>query len=406
MPATFKYYLRTDQPNSNGECSLYLRITHNRKMKYHNTGIKLHPSDWNSKRDEVRSGHRQADKINDTLDQLKERANQIRRELAMQLKENADAIKRILESSSSDDFFSLADEYLADLKSNGHYHTQRQSKVAIDKLKRFHNKKHLPVNLIDEAFLQRFVKFMQQPPYNNKASTIHKNIGAISAILDNATQLNMLPYNPTKNEGFKLPKKNGTTTKAKLTFEQIKQIENMQLKPGSNCWNARNAFILAFYFCGIRFGDLCMLRWENVSSGRLRYTMSKTDTDIDVKIPEGAKRFLELYDMKSDTDFILPFLSDMSKEDQKDGGYIRKRIASNNTIVNGCLKDIADQLEISESVSMHVARHSFAQYAVDEKKVPAYHLMILLGHSNIKTTMQYLKTINVSAADKTLDAIF
>ncbi|MEX0906240.1 MAG: tyrosine-type recombinase/integrase [Balneolaceae bacterium] len=408
MPATFHFLLRTDQPNKQGLCSLYLRITHNRRMKYVNTGVKLDPDDWNPDKERVRKSHRTYTKVNDELEIIMSNAHHARRKLAEQKKENADAIKKLLEASSKDDFFELAEDYLDELKRAKQYHTRKQSKVAVDKVKHFHKSNHLPINLIDEEYLNKLVKFMQGPVYENKPSTIHKNMGAISGVLDLAVERRLLPFNPAKSDSFSLPKKNGTIMKAKLDFSQVQDMENMNLDPGSNMWNARNAFVLAFYFCGIRFGDLAMLRWENVKNDRLRYVMSKTGIEIDVKVPDGAKRYLECYHSpgKSDSDYIFPFLTALTKEQQKDPEYIRKRIATNNTIVNDCLKVIARELDINENLSMHVARHTFAQYAIEVKNVPTYRMMILLGHQNIKTTMQYLKTINVKVADETMDQIF
>jgi len=159
-----------------------------------------------------------------------------------------------------------------------------------------------------------------------------------------------------------------------------------------------------------------MLTWKNVKDDRLRYEMSKTGNKIDVKIPTGAKTYLDMYrtEDSKDEDYVLPFLNELTPAERKDSEAVRRKISTWNTIINGSntssdlagLKKIADMAGIEETISMHVARHSFAQFAVDEKEVPTYKMMILLGHQSIKTTMQYLKTINVTAADEAADAIF
>lgn len=418
MTATFKLYLRKDKRNSNGECPIYLRITYNRKTKFVSTGIRVKPKDWNpdTKNEKwVRSGNRDHAVLNSTLRNFLSNAKDTRKELSEKDKLSSVAIKKRLKNNSKDNFFAIAEQHQSEIKEESYY-TWKQNRVAIEKVKKFHGSEDLPLNYIDASFLNKLVRFMQSKPYNNKASTIHKNFGAIRAILDRAVLDKFIAENPMDDPSFKLPKSNGSKSKTKLSSEQIKAIEELNLEKGSNLWHARNAFMLSYYFYGIRVGDLCTLTWKNVKDNRLRYEMSKTENRIDVKIPTGAKRYLDMYRSKDskDDDYILPFLNELSPLERKDGETVRRKISSWNTMINGSntssdlagLKKIADMAGIEETVSMHVARHSFAQFAVQEKEVPTYKMMILLGHQSIKTTMQYLKTINVTAADEAADAIF
>jgi len=413
MPATFHFYQRENRPDKQGLCPIYLRITHNRKLKYVSTGIKVLPKEWNPNKQEVRRNHRTYSKLNEELQTIKDDARSALRELRKQKKISADSIKKLLEYSSKDNFFELAEEYQNEIRPKSYY-TWKQNKVAIEKMKKFHGSDHLPLNYIDTAFLSSFVNFMQQKPYKNKASTIHKNFGAIRAILDKAVLHKLLPENPMNDISFKLPKTNGSKSKTKLNSKQIQEIENLNLERGSTECNARNAFIISYYFCGIRFGDLATLQRKNVKNNRLSYSMSKTGNKIDVKMPDGVKKYLDMYKFESEYDYVMPFLSDLTDEQRENPEYVRKRISSWNALINGQnsddkvtgLKKVAELAGIAEDLSMHVARHSFSQYAIDEKNVPVYRLMVLLGHQNIKTTMQYLKTINVKAADETIDAIF
>ncbi len=414
MPATFKFYLREDRPDNRGYCPLYLRITENRKSKYVSSGIRLKPNQWNDGKEKVNSKHRNPDKLNDDLAIIRADAEQAYRDLKRQKQSSADAIKKRIEHSSKDNFFKLAEDYQQEIKQTSYY-TWKQNRVAIKKLREHHGSDDLPLNFIDPAFLTEFVGKLQSK-YKNKASTIHKNIASIKAILDKAVLYKLIPKNPVDDKAFKLPKKNSPSSKTKLSLKQIDKLKNLDLEPYSNLWHARNAFILSFYFCGIRVGDLFSLKWENVKNDRLKYTMNKTGINIDVKIPDDCKEYLDLYrkDDSTECDFILPFLADLTKKERKNPELVRRQISSWNALINGSdnkkkesgLKKLAKMAGINESLSMHASRHSFAQYAIEEKEVPVYKLMILLGHQNIKTTMQYLKTINVQAADEAIDEIF
>lgn len=418
MTATFKFTLRKDKRNNNGECPIYLRITHNRKTKFLSTGIRVKPNDWNpiTKNEKwVREGNRDHAILNSTLQNFLSNAKDARKELSEKDKLSSVAIKKRLKGNSKDNFFAIAEQYQKEIKEESYY-TWKQNRVAIEKVKKHHGSEDLPLNYIDVSFLTKLVRFMQSKPYSNKASTIHKNFGAIRAILERAVLDQLLTENPMDDPSFRLPKSNGSKSKTKLSSEQIKALEELKLEKGSNLYHARNAFMLSYYFYGIRVGDLCTLTWKNVKDNRLQYEMSKTGNKIDVKIPTGAKRYLDMYHTEDskDEDYILPFLNELSPAERKDSEAVRRKISTWNTIINGSntssdlagLKKIADMAGIEETISMHVARHSFAQFAVDEKEVPTYKMMILLGHQSIKTTMQYLKTINVTAADEAADAIF
>lgn len=406
MSATFIYYIREDRVNRQGLCPIYLKITYERKRRYLNTGIRISPSEWNDDKQKVRRNHRTYQQLNQELEILTEKAQQYYRELNRDGKASAEAIKRRLMSSSKDNFFTLAYEYIDELEANEQFWTKKQTKVAVEKMRTFHGSDDLPLNLIDVAFMEQFQNYLKTK-LGNLPSTIHKNLGAVRIILDRAVKHHLLPANPLKNEGFSIVKKNSTSVKAKLNAEQIQALDELELERGSNHWHARNAFILSFYLCGMRFGDLASLRWKDVKGGRLVYNMNKTGNPINVKIPEGAKRILNHYRSPdtSPKDVILPFLSDLPPEEIESAATVRKKISSANAWVNSCLKDIAKEAGIDETISMHVARHSFAQYGM-EKGITVYKMMMLLGHQSIKVTQDYLKTIDVKLVDETIDAMF
>ena len=411
MPATFHFYLREERPNKRGLCPVYLRITHNRKLKYLNTGIKLSPSDWNPDKEQVRRSHRTYNKLNQELDIIRENASSAYRELNREKRASADAIKKRLEYASKDNFFTLADEYLETLDSAGKFWNWKQTKVAIQKIRDYHKSDHLPVNLIDADFLTKFQGYLLK---KNKPSTILKNFGNIKNVLNLAVRKHLLPANPMNSDDFTLVKNKAGDSKTKLSLKQIEAIENMKLKPGSNLWHARNAFILSFYFCGMRFGDVAELRWDNVKNGRLEYDMNKTGTSISIPIKDGARKILDAYKEYDNNGYVFPFLSDLSDKEQENPRLVRKRISSWNAVVNGQdsdgkttgLKAIAKKANIDEDISMHVARHSFAQYGVNDKEIPPYKMMMLLGHKSVKTTMQYLKSLDLKTVDNVMDEIF
>ena len=88
-------------------------------------------------------------------------------------------------------------------------------------------------------------------------------------------------------------------------------------------------------------------------------------------------------------------------------------IESKNAQVNGKktpgketgLKKLAILAGIDENISMHVARHSLAQIAVD-KGIGLYDLSAVLKHSSLTTTQQYLKSLSEDSVNRTMKKLF
>src|SRR5690606_19779771 len=145
----------------------------------------------------------------------------------------------------------------------------------------------------------------------------------------------------------------------------------------------------------MRFGDVCCLKRENVRGERFEYTMMKTGQHVRGRLPAPALAIVERY--KSESPFVFPFLE---KGDDNDGVHLRRRIATNNTIVNEALKDVARKAKMkADGLSMHVARHSYADFA-RRKSGNLHAIMEALGHSSLQVTQSYLKSLDKDASDE------
>jgi len=162
--------------------------------------------------------------------------------------------------------------------------------------------------------------------------------------------------------------------------------------------NAKLKSLFSFYAGGMWFGDVCLLRLENFVKGRVEYRMLKTNTPVSVPLPEMALQPLQPYFTgKSSDAFVFPFLL---PGDDKDPVRLRRRINSKNVIVNKNLKKVAEEAELKpEGLSMHVARHSFADYA-RTRSGNLYAISKTLGHTSLQVTQVYLKSFDQDAVDQ------
>ncbi len=412
MAVTYHFYLRKDKQREDGKAPIYFRITQNRKSRFLTTSEWIKPKHWNKEKEEVRRSHTTYKSINSILNDKRNKAKQIQADLSKHGKSSAKAIQKRLKKQQSGDFFDLADVYLKEIKENQSYYTHKNAKVAIDKVEAFEGERSLPLNHIDTDYLERFENYLKNK-YKNKPNTVNKNFRAIKGVLKKALKNHLIIINPLTNfEGAKPAK---SKPKTKLSIRQIQALKDFDLEKGSNHWHTRNYFMFSFYSGGIRFGDLCGLKWSDIKENRLSYQMNKNDKVFTIELNEYQQKILNQYGVNRQPDgFIFPLLN--NHKDYSDATYLRKRIASNNTRVNKWLKKLAkrvnkrlkkDRSSIPsiEDISFHVARHSFAQHAV-EQGLSMYELMQTLRHSKIETTEKYLKGLDEQLADKAMKKVF
>lgn len=167
--------------------------------------------------------------------------------------------------------------------------------------------------------------------------------------------------------------------------------------------------MFSFYNAGIRFGDLCRLKWSNIQDGRLKYIMSKSQKNNNpkwknIKLSEQSFAILREYRSSgSDQDFIFPILDTSKNLD--DPFIFDKDKSSKNVMINANLKKIAKKAGIELNLTFHISRHSFARHAAN-MGMNVYAISDALAHSDLKTTQTYLESFNESLLDKEMEAIF
>lgn len=413
MAVTYHYILRTDKQRTDGKAPIYLRITENRKSRQLSTSEWIQPKHWHEEKEVVRRSHRNYKSINSILQGKLDRAKAIQAELSRHNKSSAKAIQQRLKKQQSSDFFDLADVYLEEVKQHQSYYTHKNAKVAIDKVEDFEGSRSLPLNHIDSTYLEDFVRFLEVE-YDNAPNTINKNFRAIRGVIKKALKNHLIGINPLAN--FKGAKRAKAKPKTKLSIKQIHALEVFELDKDCNLWHARNYFMFSFYSGGIRFGDVCGLKWSDIQDGTLVYEMNKNDKVFDIDLNEHQQDILDAYAVNRQPDgFIFNLLN--NHKDYSDAATLRKSISSRNALVNKWLKRLAKRVNKKlkddesatppiEGISFHIARHSFAQHAVSDKDLSVYELMQALRHSNVETTQQYLKGLDKELANKAMKKVF
>jgi len=393
MATTIHLTLRKDKTYKNGESPIYLRVTHNRKVKWWSTGVSLKKSDWNDEKEKVRRSHPGYKKLNDHLTRQKTEARNIELDLKKHDDFSLKKLKRKISGRNDDDFFVFAESYLQELQDADRYWPYRHAKVIVNKVEDFQGGKELRLSQIDADWLDDLKAFLSKPKskggkYENSQNTLAKNFERLKAILNKAVERDYLKENPFKEfDRIKRVK----TTKEKIFYKDFKAIEDLDLEGGSDLWHTRNYFMFSFFNAGIRFGDLCCLRWSNIQRNLLRYKMNKTGKEKEEVLTPQSKKILNHYrDPEADPeDYIFPILKRRYKNDNS--LKCKQEISSRNVLVNKDLKDIAEMAGVEVNLSFHVSRHSYALYLL-ENGADISDISKALGHSSIQQTETYLRS--------------
>lgn len=391
---------------------IYIRITEDRKSRYKSTGISVLPKYWNADRQEIRKSHRRNKHLNRKLREQVREIQKNRDELEKNDKLDLHTLKStISEDADLQSIIHYAREYRKHLNDEDRYWEKRHFKVVIGNIERFirERKKVTTLTKVDAEWIEDFQDYLLTvggPLKNgqrngNSPNTVRKKLQRLKGMFNW-----LIKNKELKNDPFTTVEKveaNRVNSKTKLTFQQIKSIQDLSLEKGSHHWHVRNYFLYSFYNAGIRFGDLCTLTWDNLIDGRLVYSMHKTGKQKSIKQLEPMQEILDLYrtEEASGSALIFPILDDKYDDPME----LRRRISTNNVLTNKRLKIIAAKAGIEANISFHVSRHSFAHYAL-KKGTDLYSISKALGHSDLKTTQQYLKSFDEEKLDKSMENLF
>ena len=154
-------------------------------------------------------------------------------------------------------------------------------------------------------------------------------------------------------------------------------------------------FLFSFYCRGISWSDLVQLKMSNIDGEMIRYSRQKTKNngvpnEYFIKINKELSDIINLYNInKSQDDYLFPVLSKSSPE------KTRKQIKDNLKTYNKNIGKICQLCNITHNfnITSKVSRHSWASIAIEiGEDIPI--TSEGCGHTNISTTMIYVKTNN------------
>jgi len=399
--ASVKIVLR-DEPKQDGLYPLAIRITKDRKSSYIYLDYRIRKEDWDTKEHRVKKSYKNSVRLNNLLQQkLAEVTAEALSLESTKERVSAAAVRESVKPKVGATFFPQAELYLQQLKDAGKYNRYTPDKSRVEHFKTF-LKRDYAFQDITIPLLERFKTYVMHGMGKKQSERSAINhLVVIRSVFSQAIAAGLVDEKHYPFGKGKIAIKFPESSKVGLNEHDIESLENTGLEGKAH--HARNLWLFSYYFAGMRVSDVLRLRWSDFQNGRLYYTMGKNNKSGSLKVPDKAQAILEQYAAFKENadDLVFPELKGV---DLKDRFVMERTIGFKTSAIDKVLKnDVAPAADIKKTLTMHIARHTFAQLAGEEVDIRM--LQKLYRHTNIATTIGYQSNFIHKEADEALDAV-
>jgi site-specific recombinase XerD len=349
-----------------GKRGVYVRVTINSKQEYYPTGYYIDETNFDIGAGLVKGNVHNKEEINSYLRYL---INELDGVLS-NLKRSDEVIsldnfrryysRRVKKDMRFDDYFKAA---LAEKKQNIEPATVELYTRLLTKLKEY--APDISIRSIDKHFIKDWELWLKREK-GLIQNTVNRYLHTLRTFLIKAVEDEVIEVSPFAK--IKISHVQGH--RDFLAQEELDALMKVQI-PEANTGEARAREM--FVFCcltGIRYSDLITLKWSHIRTltSDMHFTMQKTKFPVTIPLIDQAKEILN--------------------RQEKISEFIFKRIT--NQKLNEHLHTLERRAGIQKSLTVHVARHTFATLSL-ERGVPIEVVSKVLGHTDLKTTMVYAK---------------
>lgn len=397
--ATVNPTIDRTHPRKDGTCSIYIRVTFQRKKREYPTGITMKPAEYDRIMKAQRRKSADMMQYNRIMTFFTKAASIIEgltvftftqfENLYLTNTEAADSIKAGFK------------RHIEELKHQKRIGSAVSYETALNSIEGF--KSGLKYADITVTFLKRYEAAMLEA--GKTKATIGIYLRSLRTIMNRADiDRKLYPFGTGKNK-YSIPI--GRNIKKALTLDEISKIYNYEAEAGTTKAMAKDYWVFIYLCNGLNVKDLCLLKWKNIEGDILRYERAKTSRSkkdaemIVVSLKPEAKAILSrwgLPSVNSDT-YVFPHLNkSMTAERERE---IYQQLTKT---INKYMKLIAAELGIKKEVTTYFARHSFATVLRNSGASMEF-ISSALGHSDMKTTKNYLAGFEQETIHKTTDAL-
>lgn len=383
--------VRNARINKNGKVPIFIRITVNGKRQEFSSKQWVVAQLWDSRKGRVKGNKEEARVINQHLDHIRNRLNEIYNELekkgelvtAHALKENYQG--KVINQHTLMGAFSFHNNHMKAQIGKGYAKSTYTKFLTTQKLtKEFiqnqYKKEDLFLSELKHQFITEYELYLKTVR-NCAHNTAMKYLTNFRKIINQALVNEWIEKDP-------FVKFKGSKQEVKRDFLSEEELERIANKTFSV--NRLNIVKDTFLFCcftGLAYVDVAYLKPDNIATGIdgekwLFVDRQKTGSSSNVPLLPPALSIIEKYKNHPDASnkgLLLPVIS--------------------NQKLNAYLKEVADLCNIKKHLTFHVARHTFATTVTLTNGIPIESVSSMLGHKSIKTTQIYAKVVQKKVSD-------
>lgn len=399
--ASIKIVLRK-KSNKEGLFPLCIRVTKDRKTTFIFTGQYINEKDWDNNLSKVKKSHPNSNRLNNFLIKKLSETNEklIEIESSNPLSSQYILKQKLKNKISKITVKNLFEQYIKLIEKSERVSQLAPEKSRISNLLSFIGNNDLYIEDITESFINKFKIYLKIDKRIGPRSIVNHLITLRTiynmAIKEGYVDLKHYPFGKGKIQ-IKLPESN----KIGLNIDEVKTLESLPTDITTPKYHAKNVWLIAFYFAGMRVSDVLQIKWDKIIDDRLFYTMGKNNKVLSLTIPKKALNLINLYKNSiPENEFVFPELFGCKSQDIK---KTRVRINTSVKKFNKHLKKLFIEIGINKNISMHIARHTFGNISGD--KIPIQMLQKLYRHTSITTTINYQGNFMHKDADDALNSV-
>lgn len=410
----YKYSVKSSlsPKNSNGCCSVRLRVSSNSKRVDLHTGIVLKENQWKNGR--VKQGCSvNGIPYNLLNDQLRKQEDFIakfftncmmRDEIADlgELKQQFNYQFKSNSQQNSQEFFYLLDKYIADNAQTRSWTASYYNEWTRVRNSLYNYQQTTSWNSFNETYLNGYLQHLANTMLNEKIKEYIKKLREfLRWARSKRYPVNdiIFDWNPKLQ-----------SSKKQVRFLYIKEIERLiSLNTDKIALQQTRDMFLFQCFTGLRFSDLQKLKKSHITQredGAYSIEiLTKKDVDrVSYKLPKQAALIYEKYRVyEYDNNMLLPVPTNQTYNDHlKELGELID-LQGVYTDYECRLSTITENTTPRKDIQSHDARRTFIVTALNEG-VDVNVIALITSHSDIKVMMPYIK-LHQKGTDKVIDAI-
>lgn len=397
------FILRTDRKaDSNGRFCVYIDYVLQSRHAKVATEVWVEEKFWDNKKRQVTTTHPLSTKFNRQLEIQRREIDERIYDYSQKHRLTLDALRALAQgrtvpkgAKSTDDFVEYAKKVNEEEYKLGKIGVSVRDNALCgfnlfrQFLRQYHGEDSLYIKELNAELCRQYI-FWRQGRGNTNA-TINKTLTPILKAARRATSEGLIDlgiadelsrlYLPTKLEQGE----EDASDVHYLTEEQFgKFIALYDKVKYPRTRDYMDMFLFSFHACGLRISDILTLEWRsvNLEKREIRKVLFKSDKIHTIPLNDGVISILKRWYGRHDR-FVFGLLHDAF--DLSDDEELKRMRLNKNRSILTSLKTLGDKIGLPFNLTMHVARHTFAVWALN-RGVDVHKISRLMGHASIIAT--------------------